>query len=255
MIKIKYEVYYNDNNFRFEDKSFNNLSEFKDWMFGLMHRPYVDDNGDNMLFLDGYFSSWYGLDHTSIVVRPDWGGAEYKIYCVSDNNNIVYSNGRFTNGQCYISEGFKAFMKECQDKRDGKVNDFVFGEIEGYTPPVVKSYAEQAADFIKDNPGVAWEISRLIDLENKRADVVGKLKERGLTSLSDEEIDDITSSFKHILSNNEGYYESYWMSVDYAIDEFVKEKAHVVEDLLVDATQRSTETGAQKPVRDDYVKE
>ena len=135
MIKLKYEIYKNDYSFSYEDKSFSSLSEFKDWMFGLMHRPYVEDGRKNMYFLDGVLAERYQVSSGSrIEVRPEWGGAVYWIHCVSNNDNIVFSNGKFTNGQCYVSEGFKAFLKECQDKRDGKVNSFVFGEIEGYEP-------------------------------------------------------------------------------------------------------------------------
>lgn len=222
MISIKYEIYYNDYNRKYEDKSFGSMAEFKDWLFGLMNRPYVDKDGyKNMYFLDNNKEISSG---SRIEVRPERGGASYWIHCVSDNNNIVFSNGKYTNGQCYISEGFKEFMKECQDKRDGKEQSFVFGEINGFVPVEVKSYAEQAADFIMANPLVAREISTLLDKQYHREDVVSKLEERGLSGFSDKEIDDIVDDFENCLSKNDSYYEAFWASVDYAIDEFVKEK-------------------------------
>lgn len=137
MVEVKYEIYWNDFSRRHESKSFPNMQAFKDWMFGLMNRPYVDSDGyKNMHFLDYALSSQKQIDSSSrIDIRPERGGAAYWIYCVSDNNKVVFSNGKYTNGQCYISDGFKVFLKGCQDLRDGKVQNFVFGEISDYAEP------------------------------------------------------------------------------------------------------------------------
>lgn len=88
----------------------------------------------------------------------------------------------------------------------------------------IVSFAEQAAEFVKMNSGVAWEIHKLIDKQHHREDILSKLEERGLDNISDEVVDNIVDAFEKGLSNNEGYYESYWMSADFAIDEIVKEK-------------------------------
>lgn len=91
----------------------------------------------------------------------------------------------------------------------------------------VVSYTAQAEEFIKENPLVAREIHTLLDKQHHREDIVSKLEERGLRNLSDEDIDKLVDSFENALSKNDGYYESFWMSADFAIDEFVQEKGAV----------------------------
>lgn len=244
MIKIKYEIYHNDYNRRFEEKSFPHMSDFKNWMFESMNRPYVDSDGyKNMYFLDEAVRVNRNIRvGDEIRFKPDRYGAHYWVHFVSVNNNIVFSNGKYTNGQCYISEGFKAFMKECQDKRDGKTIDFTFGEIDGYSSAEEKSYSELAVEFVEANPGVAWEIHKLIEKEYRREDIVGKLKERNLSDISDREIDKLTADFEAVLSKNDGYFECYWMSADCVIDEFIKERSRSVEERINEAIERSTAT-------------
>lgn len=260
MIKINYEIYRHDYDRRYESMSFASMSDFKDWMFGLMNQPYKDKYGDNMWFLDMLLDGYRSLDSSAqIRIDPQRGGPHYWIDCVSDNGNIVFSNGKYTNGECYISEGFKAFLKECRDRRDGKEQTFVFGEIAGYVPVVSpeKTDKEKAAELIKDHPSLAREIYALLDWEHMRDDVVSQIKQLPEeTVFSDEEIDKITSRFDNALSKNDGYYEAYWLSADYAIDEFVREKSRTVDDVLKDASLRSKEADTGKhDVAIDMVKE
>ena len=84
----------------------------------------------------------------------------------------------------------------------------------------VLSYTEQAELFIKENPGVAWEISQLIERENHREDIIGKLEEHGLSDIPDEDIENLVDEFERALSKNDGYYEAFWASADYVIDEY-----------------------------------
>ena len=230
MINIKYEIYNNDYNRRYESKSFASMSDFKDWMFGMMHRPYVDDDGyKNMYFLDEVIR--VGRDIRTgdeIRFKPEFRGAHYWIHCVNDNNNVVFSNGKYTNGQCYISEGFKAFMKECLDKRDGKVNDFVFGEIDGFEPAVEKTLDEQAAEIIATNPTLAQQIYSLLDKEHHRNDIVSQIAQHDsfvLSDISDDEIGALAYAFERAVSKNDAYFDAYWASADYVIDDFVTNKA------------------------------
>lgn len=82
------------------------------------------------------------------------------------------------------------------------------------------SYAEQAELFIKENPAVAWEISMLIDRENHREDIIGKLEEHGFSDIPDADIENLVDEFERALSKNDGYYEAFWSSADYVIDEY-----------------------------------
>ncbi len=246
MIKIKYEIYDNDYNRRYEDKSFGTMAEFKDWMFGLMNRPYVDSDGHkNMWFLDSVLDSPGRLDSSCrITIRPEWGGASYWVYCVNDNNKVVFSNGKYTNGQCYISDGFKAFLKECQDRRDGKEQTFVFGEIDGYSPVPEKTVVEQAAEIVKSNPALAREISWIVDREHHREDILSQIEQKELDiELTDVDVDEITSRFDKALSRNEGYYECYWLTAQYVIDDYLKEKAGPLKSAPDNAMEYRADTG------------
>ena len=257
MIQIKYEIYINDNNSRYEDKLFGSMAEFKDWMFGLMNRPYVDSDGHkNMWFLDSVLDSPGRLDSSCrITIRPEWGGASYWVYCVSDNNNVVFSNGKYTNGQCYISDGFKAFLKECQDRRDGKEQAFVFGEIDGYSPVPEKTLAEQAAEIVRSNPALAREISWILDRENLCEDVVSQIKQQEMdVDLSAVDIDKIAARVDKALSNNESYMDSYWLTIENCIEEYVKDQVESLEAVLGDAVERSGSTGAVVAGKEEPVK-
>ena len=262
MIKIKYEMYWNDYHRRYEDKSFNSMAEFKDWMFGLMNQPYVDADGHkNMWFLDSVLKRPERLDSSCrIDIRPEWGGVAYWIYCVSDNNKVVFSNGKYTNGQCYISDGFKAFLKECQDRRDGKEQAFEFGEIDGYSPEPEKPFTvdlaekcnETAADIVNNHPVLARMISLMVDFDHRREDVLSKIEELELdVEFSDADIDAIVARVEKGLSNNVGYWDSFWMSVEDGIKEYMKEKAGSLESVLGDAVERSAETSSGVEVKDE----
>lgn len=230
MISIKYEIYHNDYNRRYEDKSFRDLREFKDWMFGLMHQPYVNEKGlPNMHFLDGVVKGRFSsMDSSSrISIRPEWGGDDYWIYCVSDNNKIVFTNGKYTNGQCYISEGFKAFLRECMDRRDGKEQVFEFGEIEGYAPPVVKSVWEQAAELVAQNPELAEAVFYTVQKENERENIVKRIKENSdfhIEDFTEQDLDELGERFGNAICSDQAYLGAYWEIADECIEEFSEEK-------------------------------
>ena len=88
----------------------------------------------------------------------------------------------------------------------------------------VLSYAEQAEMYIKENPGIAWEINTLIERENHREDIIGKLEQKGLTDIPDEDIENLIDEFERALSKNDGYYEAFWSSADYVIEEYIASK-------------------------------
>lgn len=234
MINVNYEIYHNDFNRRYENKSFRDLGEFKDWMFGLMHQPYVSERKlPNMFFVDGVVKGKLPLDSSSrISIRPEWGGAHYLVHCVSDGNKVVFSNGKYTNGQCYISEGFKAFMQECMDKRDGKEQSFEFGEIEGYAPPVVRSVGEQAAELVAQNPNFARAVYFAVQRQYDREDIekrIGKSDLFAKMTFSESEIDEIAERFNDRLGGEDDYWATYWDVADAVIEAFVEEKGKTVD--------------------------
>jgi hypothetical protein len=42
--------------------------------------------------------------------------------------------------------------------------------------------------------------------------------------LSEEQLEEVAKLALHNLSKNDGYYESYWMSVEYTIDQYIDDK-------------------------------
>lgn len=232
MISIKYEIYHNDYNRRYENKSFRDMGDFKDWMFGLMNRPYADEKMKNMWFLDGVVKGRFSLDTSSrIEVRPEWGGACYWIHCVSDNNKVVFSNGKYTNGQTYISEGFKAFLQECMDKRDGKVQEFEFGEIEGYAPPVIKSMGEQADELLAQNPDLARAVFYAVQKQYDREDIISRIEKNSdfdLNDFTDKDLDEIGERFGEAVGGDERHWQRYWEIADECIKDVLEEKEKAI---------------------------
>ena len=87
--------------------------------------------------------------------------------------------------------------------------------------------AKKAADFVRENPALAYEIFKLIDRENQRDNIVSRIDghcDVDIDKFTDAEINSITSRFDKILSNNDSYWESYWLSADAAIYEVLQEK-------------------------------
>jgi hypothetical protein len=60
-----------------------------------------------------------------------------------------------------------------------------------------------------------------LDKEYKTEDIRGKLEEMEVElDVTDELIDRVD----HVLGNNDGYWDSYWCTVEYVIEEYMKEK-------------------------------
>lgn len=250
MINVKYEIYWNDYNRRYVDKSFQDLQAFKDWMFGLMNRPYVDSDGyKNMHFLDYALNSQRKIDSSSrIDIRPERGGAAYWIYCVSDNNKVVYSNGKYTNGQCYISEGFKDFLRGCMDLRDGKVQTFEFGEIDGYR----KNVADLSAMSPKEENIVNIALMAASLLKDGKIDV----EEHGGHAALTSEIVWMAGEFERRFSKVDWSQSklTYWEEIDRFAEErllemYGVEKSHVA-DILVSAQERAGGSSTGKNEKD-----
>lgn len=88
-------------------------------------------------------------------------------------------------------------------------------------------FREQAQQFVKDNKTLAYEIFRVIDREYYKEDIVGKLEDKGVDveSLTDAEISKMAERFENVLSHNDGYWESYWLSAEAAIEEVLQERS------------------------------
>lgn len=240
MINIKFEIYRNDYNRTYENKSFLNLQAFKDWMFESMNRPYVEKDGyKNMYFLDDAIRVGRDIRRgDEIRFKPEFRGADYWVHCVSDNNKVVFSNGKYTNGQCYISEGFKAFLRDCMDQRDGKTQVFEFGEVEGYTKP--NSTLDVLTD--KEENIVNIALTAAILLKDGKIDI----EEHGGHAALTSEIVWMAGEFERRYAGVDWHQNvglTYWEAIDRFAEEGLLEVYGVpdkeVDTVLSDATTRA----------------
>ena len=71
---------------------------------------------------------------------------------------------------------------------------------------------------------LTWEECRQayneLDKEYKAEDLRGKLEDMEIEL---EVTDKLIERFDHALGNNDGYWESYWLTAEYVIEEYVRE--------------------------------
>lgn len=60
-----------------------------------------------------------------------------------------------------------------------------------------------------------------LDREYKAEDIRGKLEEMEVEL---EVTDELIWNVEHSLGNNDGYWDSYWCTIEYVIEEYMKEK-------------------------------
>ena len=65
------------------------------------------------------------------------------------------------------------------------------------------------------------QIYNELDKEYKREDLSGKLEDMEVDM---ECTDELIERFNHALENNDGYWESYWLTAQYVIEEYDREK-------------------------------
>lgn len=62
-----------------------------------------------------------------------------------------------------------------------------------------------------------------LDREYKTEDVRGKLEDMEV-ELDDGDVDVLVDRIDHALGRNDGYWDSYWCTFEYVIEEYMKEK-------------------------------
>lgn len=122
MIKVRYEKYYNDYRKKQEVKTFDDLQEVADWLFGLVKGDYrssmwfvnpdTDHTRDGKLWLD------------SSCIKSSDGEWMYWIEQIEKDGAIIYSCGTFTNKVCYWNDEIKHWLRECRKRRENPVINF-----------------------------------------------------------------------------------------------------------------------------------
>lgn len=101
-----------------------------------------------------------------------------------------------------------------------------------------KTPEQQAIDFINKNPALARAIYDKLKWDYRREDVLVEIAQRpDVIELNDADVDAITDNFSSILSKNDSYYESYWLSAGEAVGDFVREhtKKPALSDVITEA--------------------
>ncbi len=124
MITIKYEIYYNDYNRRTNlTKTFQSLDDFGDWM--LDHAtPYADFK---YLYVD-YADDYKQCGKVGKLESRNYDSDEdYWVYLVTNDDGIIYSNGKYTNGKNHVSKAMLEFLRKLEDRYING-DDYVFVE-------------------------------------------------------------------------------------------------------------------------------
>lgn len=116
MYHVKFQKYYNDLNYSYEEKDFSSLKILEDWMFDLVDGKYKDKmwftNPDNQKCYPD--NEKLKLDNSCIKVRTNF--ATYGIELIKKDKVIIYSTGKFTNGICHWNEDIKNWLRECRNR-------------------------------------------------------------------------------------------------------------------------------------------
>lgn len=113
MITIKYEIYHNDYNRQTNlTKTFPDLESFGDWL--LDHAtPYTDYK---YLYVD-YAAYYKQFKETGRLQSRNYEmNEDYWIYMVSNDDGIIYTNGKYTHGKNHASKTILSFLHNLEQK-------------------------------------------------------------------------------------------------------------------------------------------
>lgn len=121
MIKVKFEEYFNDNNKRFFDKSFDTWEDFQEYILGYS----VSD-----FFLKE--RSTFPKKENGKLVHSVWEinkGMHYcqflNIHLIESDRGIEYSHGTFTNSVKHISDKTMDIIEDCLERINRTEFNFV----------------------------------------------------------------------------------------------------------------------------------
>lgn len=127
MIKIYYEEYHNDYNRKNHEKIFSNLQKLEDWIFSQMKQDYSDKE------CGSHFLSFPTPEQCKrmntegpwrISFTPDYGGPDYLIRQIKNDNGIIFSDGQFTAGKRHWSKEVQNWLIHCHNRQFSPQFDF-----------------------------------------------------------------------------------------------------------------------------------
>lgn len=120
MIKVKYEMYWNDLNKKHEVKSFYSLKDVENWMFDMMKRDYVNDDWAMRFPTQESVKRVQRLGGSGlwgIEFRPEIGGVTYWIHQMETNDGIIFTDGKYTSRQKHWNKEVREWIDHCEERR------------------------------------------------------------------------------------------------------------------------------------------
>lgn len=115
MIKVFYEEYYNDYIRKNHVKTFSDLTELEEWIFGQMMRDTSEDFA--MFFPTPEILKRICSDGPGrIEFKPQYGGPDFWIHKIENYDGIIFSDGIYTSRKKHWSKEIKEWLIHC-DKR------------------------------------------------------------------------------------------------------------------------------------------
>lgn len=132
MYTIKGDYYVRDNVTSSFEKKFDTLDDFFNFLSNYVHGNYTIGTSPSIFLGTHYANLKKGeVTETAIIGEIQAGsinveGAVLRVFEISNEEGIVFSNGRYTAGIRHASEGYKAWAKEKTQKFLKGKEDFKF---------------------------------------------------------------------------------------------------------------------------------
>lgn len=132
MYTIKGDYYVRDDVTPSFEKKFDTLDDFFNFLSNYVHGNYTIGTSPSILLGTHYANLKKGeVTETAIIGEIQAGsinveGAVLRVFEISNEEGIVFSNGRYTAGIRHASEGYKAWAKEKTQKFLKGKEDFKF---------------------------------------------------------------------------------------------------------------------------------
>lgn len=121
MITAKIVKYYNDYNQKAFDKTFENLDELADWIFGQMQLDYTKKPGcDFLTFPTDRFGKWY-----EISVRPNYGDMCTGFTKLTVKVALFFRVGNIQPGKISVQKKVQEWFQKCEERKKHPKFNFV----------------------------------------------------------------------------------------------------------------------------------
>ena len=132
MYTVKGDYYVSDNVTSVFRRNFNTLDDLFNFLSDYVHGDYTIGTSPSILLGTHYANLKKGeVTETAVIGEIQAGsinveGAVLRVFEISNEEGIVFSNGRYTAGIRHASEGYKAWAKEKTQKLLKDKEDFKF---------------------------------------------------------------------------------------------------------------------------------